>query len=85
MKKLLTLIAISFTLNCNAQDTTYYLKREKLYQLVRSEVTDCSIRTKYEQDRLIKRSKLKKTNRIALGIFAFAVTTLLIVHNNTLR
>lgn len=85
MKKILTILAVLFTLNCSAQeytyyqDTTYYLERQKLYQLVRSEVTDSSVKFKYEQDKLIRRKKLKRINRIAFGVFAVVTTTLIIL------
>jgi len=39
MKKLIVIFVILFATNVKAQDTTYYLKQQKLYMAIRSEVT----------------------------------------------
>jgi hypothetical protein len=73
MKKLLFAIAILFAVNCQAQDTTYVLKRAKLYQVTRVEVTDASAKQKYIEHRLKQNRKYRRINRIAFGVFATVI------------
>jgi len=71
MKKLLFAIAILFAVNCKAQDTTYYLKRAKLYQITRVEVSDAdtSVKRRYVEYRLKKQRQNRRMNRVAFGVF----------------
>jgi hypothetical protein len=71
MKKVLFAIAILFSVNCKAQDTTYYLKQQKLYMSIRSEVTnpnECEKAFKLQQQ---KRKRKDRIYTIVAGtIFA---------------
>lgn len=71
MKKLFTIIAILFTINCSAQDTSYVLGREKFYRVIRQEVnlTDSNSVLKYTKLKLENRRKVKRINRIAFAVF----------------
>jgi cell division protein FtsL len=61
MKKLLFAIAIIFSVNCKAQDTTFYQKRNDLYMQIRSKVIDSTI---YKQQYSLKVKKRKRNDRI---------------------
>ena len=61
MKKLLFAIAIIFSVNCKAQDTTYYLKQQKLYMAIRSEVTNPTDQLKAFK---LQQQKRKRKDRI---------------------
>ena len=71
MKKLLFAIAILFSFSTNAQDTSYYQKRNDLYMSVRTKVMDSVI---YKQQYSLKIKKRKRNDRIftivATSIFA---------------
>jgi cell division protein FtsL len=61
MKKLLFAIAIIFSVNCKAQDTTFYQQRNDLYMQIRSKVTDSLT---YKQQYSLKVKKRKRNDRI---------------------
>ena len=61
MKKILTIVAILFVVNCQAQDTTYYQKRNDLYMNIRSKVTDSIT---YKQQYSLRVKKRRRTDRI---------------------
>lgn len=63
MKKLFIFIAILFSINLKAQDTSYYYKRCEFYRCVRTKVTDTTIVNKYH---FINTQKKKRTNRIVI-------------------
>ena len=71
MKKLLFTIAILFAVNCKAQDTTFYQKRNDLYMSIRSKVTDSTI---YKKQYSLKIKKRRRNDKIftivATSIFA---------------
>ena len=71
MKKVLFAIAIIFSVNCKAQDTTFYQKRNDLYMSIRSKVTDSLI---YKQQYSLKVKRKKRIDRIytivATSLFA---------------
>ena len=71
MKKLLFAIAILFSFSTNAQDTTFYQKRNDLYMSIRSKVIDSTI---YKQQYSLKLKKQRRSNRVftivATSIFA---------------
>ena len=71
MKKLFFAIAILFSFSTNAQDTTFYQKRNDLYMSIRSKVIDS---TNYKQQYSLKLKKQRKSNRVftivATSIFA---------------
>lgn len=71
MKKLFFIVAILFSINCSAQDTTYVLKGNRMYEVVRTEVnlSDTNSRLKYEQIKLKKKRSFRRMNRIAFGVF----------------
>lgn len=61
MKKLLLGLAIIFSLGAQAQDTTFYQKRNDLYMAVRSRVIDSTI---YKQQYSLKVKKRKRKDRV---------------------
>jgi cell division protein FtsL len=69
MKKVLFAIAILFSVNCKAQDTTFYQKRNDLYMSIRSKVTDSTI---YKQQYSVRVKKRKRNDKI----FTIVVGTL---------
>lgn len=73
MKKLFVIIAILFSVNCSAQDTTYYLKGNKLYQVITINREVCpddkNAMVKYTEQRLRNKRKVRRINRIAIGVF----------------
>jgi cell division protein FtsL len=71
MKKLLFAIAIIFSVNCKAQDTTYYQKRNDLYMSIRSKVADSTI---YKQQYSVRVKKRKRNDRI----FTIVVSTIFV-------
>lgn len=71
MKKLLTTTAIILSLNCVAQDTTYYQQRNDLYMKIRVHVTDSIIYKQYYSVKLEKERRKNIRMSIVLGaIFA---------------
>jgi cell division protein FtsL len=71
MKKLLFAIAIIFSVNCKAQDTTYYQKRNDLYMSIRSKVADSTI---YSQQYSVRVKKRKRNDKI----FTIVVSTIFV-------
>jgi cell division protein FtsL len=69
MKKLLFAIAILFAVNCKAQDTTFYQKRNDLYMSIRSKVADSSI---YKQQYSVRVKKHQRNSKI----FTIVATTI---------
>ena len=71
MKKVLFAIAILFAVNCKAQDTTYYLKQQKLFMAIRSEVTnpnECEKAFKLQQQKRKRKDRIYTI--VASTIFA---------------
>ena len=69
MKKLFLAIAILFSLNGKAQDTTYYLKKIKLYMQIRQQINNP---TQKENMLLIAKKRKAKKDKV----FVVAVTTI---------
>ena len=69
MKKLFLAIAILFSLNGKAQDTTYYLKQTKLYMQIRRQINNP---TQKENMLLIAKKRKAKKDKV----FVVAVTTI---------
>ena len=61
MKKILVIIAILFSVNGKAQDTTYFAHRNELYMSIRQRVTDP---VTISQRLHIKTQKQKRNDRI---------------------
>jgi hypothetical protein len=60
MKKLLFAVAVLFSLNSKAQDTTYLQKRQDLYMSIKTKVIDSTNYKKYysaEKERIKRRDK----------------------------
>lgn len=73
MKKLFLAITILFSLNGKAQDTTYYLKQQKLYMSIRSEITNPTDKLKVIK---LKEQKRKRENRVFTIVTTTIFTTL---------
>lgn len=80
MKKLITILAIGATLSGAAQDTTYYQKRNELYQIVRTRVTDDNV---YKQHYYIATKAQRRRNIIFIamtGVFFASASILFFGH-----
>jgi hypothetical protein len=68
MKKLLTTTAIILSLNCAAQDTTYFQRRNDLYMSIRTHVADSTL---YKQHYSVLKAKRHRNDvifTIAAGV-----------------
>ena len=75
MKKILIVIAILFSVNGKAQDTTYFAQRNTLYMQIRQRVTDSSV---IHQRLHVKTPKQKRNDRIfciVTGVIFGGLTT----------
>jgi hypothetical protein len=61
MKKILIVIAILFSVNGKAQDTTYFAHRDQFYMQIRQRVTDSSV---IRQHYYIKSPRRRRNDRI---------------------
>lgn len=74
MKKVLFAIAIIFAVNCKAQDTTYYQKRNDLYMSIRTKVIDSTIYKQQYSLRVKKHQRNAKIFTIVVGTIFTSVT-----------
>jgi hypothetical protein len=68
MKKLLTTTAIILSLNCAAQDTTYYQHRAKLYMAIRTQVTDSTVYKQHYSMQLRKQNRKNRIMTVIVGV-----------------
>lgn len=74
MKKILTIVAVLFVVNCSAQDTIYFQKRNDLYMGIRTKVTDSSIYNRYYTLEYKKRKRKEKVFTIVVGTIFTSLT-----------
>jgi len=67
MRKLFFIVLVLFITGLKAQDTTYTQKRNDLYRLVRTHVTDSST---YNQYFSYKKEQRRKKDRVFVGTVA---------------
>lgn len=67
MKKILTILAVLFVVNCSAQDTTYIQKRNELYRQISTRVTDTAIYNRYYTLEYKKQRRRDNTFMIVVG------------------
>lgn len=74
MKKLLFAVAVLFSLNSKAQDTTYLQKRHELYMSIQTKVIDS---TNYKRYYSAERERIKRRDRrisIIAGVIWGSIT-----------
>lgn len=73
MKKILTIIAILFAVNCSAQDTTYSHKGNEVFMTtttkVTTKVTDTTFVNQYLAEKRKRKRKDKVTAIVSIGVF----------------
>ena len=67
MRKLFFIVLVLFGTGINAQDTTYIQKRNDLYRVVRTHVTDSTTHKQYFSYRMRQR---QKNDRVFVGAVA---------------
>lgn len=72
MKKILTIIAILFAVNCSAQDTSYFHKNNEVFMTTTTSVTTKVTDTTFTNQYLAEKKKRKRKDKI-MTITAWAV------------
>ena len=75
MKKLILAIAILFSLSSQAQDTTYVMKRAKLYMVMRQEVTSPDARQAFDLAQRKKKRRNDTIFTIVVGVIFGGIST----------